>query len=335
MRICPNCSKEYADDVTFCLDDGAVLTASEKLTEAETVALTAEETLAATVAAIPPTQLFNKDTVDERETETAAGVDEWQAPPPPEKIAAAEPPQMSEAATLGGIFFEPGNTFDDLRRKPRFILALLISIILMTAFSFALFYKIGDAGLRRFVAEQIDKSPQTQGLTAEQKSNAIELNMTISAVVRYAMPVVLILITAIGALLYWLGGKAFGGSGGYLHAVSVWVYSWFPIVVVSTIANFIILALKSVDDIDIGSASQRGLVQANPSFLFDGKASPVLATIVGTLDLFMIWGWVLAAIGLRITNRLSSGSAWAIVLILALIGIAFRVVGAFFSGNPT
>ena len=50
---------------------------------------------------------------------------------------------------------------------------------------------------------------------------------------------------------------------------------------------------------------------------------------------FMIWGWVLAAIGLRICNRISSGSAWAIVIIFALIGLMVRVVLAFVSGNPT
>jgi hypothetical protein len=61
---------------------------------------------------------------------------------------------------------------------------------------------------------------------------------------------------------------------------------------------------------------------------------PVLATLIGTFDVFFIWGWILAAIGLRITNRLSSGSAWAVVLILGLIGTLFRVIGAFFSGNP-
>lgn len=275
-----------------------------------------------------------EDSISEPNLAEEQNSNEWQAPPPPEKIAVAEPPQMSEAATLGNIFFEPGNTFEDLRRKPRFILALLIIILITTAFSFAFYYKVGEANVRRFVAEQIDKNPQTQGLTGEQKNNAINLNMTIGTVARFAMPVILIVLVAIGGLIYWLGGKAFGGSGGYLHGVSVWVYSWFPPVVVSMAANLIILALKSVDDIDIAS-SQRGLVQANPSFLLDGKSMPVLATLVGTLDLFMIWGWVLAAIGLRIANKISSGSAWAIVIILALVQIAFRVVGALFSGAAT
>ena len=53
---------------------------------------------------------------------------EWQAPPPPEKIV-QDPPQMSELATLFNIFLEPGRTFEDLKRKPRFIIgALLIAL---------------------------------------------------------------------------------------------------------------------------------------------------------------------------------------------------------------
>ncbi|HLA95674.1 MAG TPA: YIP1 family protein, partial [Pyrinomonadaceae bacterium] len=131
----------------------------------------------------------------------------------------------------------------------------------------------------------------------------------------------------------FLGSKAFGGNGRYLHGLSVWVYSSIPPTVVGMIANFAVMAIKAADEIDI-TASQRGVIQANPSLFVDGKAYPVLATVIGTFDLFFIWGWVLAAIGLRITNKLSSGSAWGVVIIFALIGTLMRVVGAYFSGNP-
>lgn len=254
---------------------------------------------------------------------------EWQAPPPPEKIDPPEAAQMSEAATLGNIFFEPGRTFEDLKRKPRFILAAVIIALLVTAFGFGLHFKVGDDGMRRFINEQIDKNPRTQSLTGEQKANAVSMQMTIAKVVRYALPIFVIITLLIGGLLYWLAAKAFGGTGSFLHGLSVWVYSSLPPTVVSMIANYIILAFKSVDDIDLG-ASQRGVVHANPGFLVD---SPVLATLIGTIDVFFIWGWILAAIGLRITNKLSSGSAWAIVVIFALLNVTFRVIGAYFSGN--
>ena len=63
----------------------------------------------------------------------------------------------------------------------------------------------------------------------------------------------------------------------------------------------------------------------------DGKSAPVLTALVATFDLISIWGWIWAAIGLRIVGKISTGAAWAIVLIVALIGVALRVVGALFS----
>ena len=258
---------------------------------------------------------------------------EWQAPPPPERIAPSEPAQMSEVATIGNIFFDPGRTFEDLRRKPRFILATVIISLLATAYAFGLYYKVGDEGIRQFAMEQIEKSPQASAMDSAAKARAVDLQLTIGKVVRYALPIIVAIFMLVGGLLYWAGAKAFGGTGNFMHGWSVFLYSSIPPTIVSSIANFIVLALKSSDEIDI-AASQRGVIHASPSMLLDGKAMPVLTTLAGTLDLFMIWGWILAAIGLRITNRLSSGSAWAVVLIFALVSTLFRVVSALISGNP-
>ena len=258
---------------------------------------------------------------------------EWQAPPPPERIEAPEQAQMSEAATLGNIFIEPERTFQDLKRKPRFIIAGIIIALLVTAYAFGLRYKVGEDNIRKFVAEQIEKNPQTASLPNDQKQRSIDLQMTIGAVVRYILPIFVFISFLLGGLLYWVGAKAFGGEGSFLQNMSVWIYSGFPPAVIGMIANFVVLALKSVDDIDLG-LSQKGLINANLGFFIDGKSAPVLATLLSTFDLFAIWGWVLAAIGLRVTNKISKGSAWALVIIITLIGLGFRVVGAVFSGNP-
>jgi hypothetical protein len=188
--------------------------------------------------------------------------------------------------------------------------------------------------MKRFAEEQLEKSPQAASMKPEQKQQAVEINLTIFKVVKYLLPLFVIIGFAIGGLVYWLAIKAMGGSANFLHAVSIWVYASFPPTVVAMLANILILFLKSVDDIDFAEG-QRGLVHANPSFFIDGKTMPVLATVLGTFDLFLIWGWILAAIGLKKVGKLSGGSAWAIVLIIALISLAFRVISALFSGNPT
>jgi len=255
----------------------------------------------------------------------------WEPPPPPEKIAPVEQPEMSEVGTVLNVFMEPGRTFEDLRKKPRFILGLILISLLASVTAFALYQKVGEEGIRRAVNEQLDRNSQTASMPPEQRQPIMSFNLTLQKF----MPVVVLVIVPIFifviGLFYFLGAKAFGGNGGFMHAVSVVVYSSIPPSVFMTIASLIVLAVKSADEIDLTSAQRGGLVQANPSMFLDAKAQPVLTAILSAVDVFQIWGWILAAIGLRITNKLSSGSAWAIVIIFALIGVLMKVVGAFFS----
>ena len=58
---------------------------------------------------------------------------QWQPPPPPPGAAPTtqlEGPEMSTPSTLTGIFFEPGRTFEALRRRPRFLVVGLILLVL-------------------------------------------------------------------------------------------------------------------------------------------------------------------------------------------------------------
>lgn len=256
-------------------------------------------------------------------------------PPLPEDIKNfEEPPQMSEAATLGNIFFEPGRTFEDLRRKPRFVMAFLITVILFGVYVVAFQQKMGDERYRQFITEQIDKNPQAASLPAEQKKKQIELSVTFTKYFGYAMPVLYGIFIFIGGLFYWLGVKAFGGVASYLQSLAVFVYSSFAPTVMWFLANALVLFLKSPDEIDIATSS-RGVIHANPSMFLNGKEMPVLATLVSSIDFFLIWGFILAAIGLHKVGRISKGTAWAIVLILGLTGITFRILLALISGNPS
>lgn len=253
---------------------------------------------------------------------------------PNENRVSNETVEMSEVATLGNIFFEPERTFKALKAKPRFILAGIIVSLLVGAYIFALNQKIGPEGLRREISAQLEKNPQVASMSAAEKAQMVETQMTINSYTQYISPVFVVISFLLGALLYWGGAKAFGGEGGFKHALSVWVYSLLPPSLISVIGSFIVMYFKAAEEIDIVS-SQRGLLQANLGFLFGKDASPVLVTLVSVLDLFAIWGWILAAIGLRVTNKISSGSAWAVVILVALVGVLFRVIGAFFSGNPS
>ena len=225
----------------------------------------------------------------------------WEEPPLLEEIEVEEEPkpEMSEVATLFNIFLEPGRTFKDLALKPRFILGTVIIALLSGAFVIGIQQKLGEDRIKRNIAKQAELNPQFEAQTEEQKKANIELSYTISKVIGYAFPILLLFVFIIGSTLYFLGGaKLMGGEGSFLGAISIWVYSSFPPTVVGIILNFIVLFVVDADDIDPAS-TQRGLIKANPTALYDGSSTPVLTTLVSTLDLFMIWGIVLAVIGFK------------------------------------
>lgn len=240
-------------------------------------------------------------------------------------------PQLSLLQTLIDIFLEPSKVFEDLRRYPRFLVAALIPAILVGAFGFFFIQKVG---MQRVVKEQLE-SPFMQQIPEDQKKKMLEdaKETSIPAqLLQNSFGVIAFLIAfVICALLYWGGANAMGGSANFWHALSVTFYSLMPPTLIVMVGNLIVLFLKAAEEISLAD-SQRGLIKLNPGFFIDGKASPVLATLLGSIDVFQIWGLILAAIGLKAVAKISSGSAWGVVLTVFLIGLAIRVAGALLFG---
>src|SRR5690606_8347825 len=145
------------------------------------------------------------------------------------------------------------------------------------------------------------------------------------------LPVVLFIFFLMGGVLCWLGDNVLGGCVSFVCGLAVWVYSGWPSAVLFLIANLLVLFLKDPAEIDLTS-TQQGLVQAGPAMLVGAKSQPVLHALLSAFDLFQIIGWILAAIGLQKVAKLKAGSAWTVVILIALIGISLRVVGALLFG---
>ena len=243
---------------------------------------------------------------------------QWQPPPPPPgpPVPGPDPgPDMSTAQTLTGIFFEPGRTFEALRKRPRFLIAALI-LMLLTAGVTVLVYQRIDMG--QYIRDKMERSPRSANQTEEQR----EMGVKIGKIIGYVTPIFVPIGIAAGAALYLLGVMAFGGSISYKRAVSVWTYSSFPPAILGTIIAVLVLFLKAAETID-----PEHLLVTNPgAFMSSESSSPVLIAVLSQFDLLRLYGLVLAAIGLRKVAKISSGSAWGIVLgfylIRAILGIA-------------
>ena len=235
-------------------------------------------------------------------------------------------PGMTTPQTLANIFFEPGRTFESLRRRPRFLVAALVMAVLSTVFTVALFEKVG---YEKFMREQLENNPRAEQMSSEQKEQALRIqNSPVVKGLTYFSPLLIILaIFAAGGALYMLGAMLMGGAMSYRQGVAVWVYSSLPPSILLLLANFLILLLKPGEDLD-PTTPGGNLARANLSLLMDAKASPVLAALLGSFDLFTFYGLFLGALGLRKVGKLSSGAAWTVALGLWLVGILVKVAWA-------
>lgn len=257
---------------------------------------------------------------------------ETYSPTPPPVETARPAVTMTTPETLGNIFFEPGRTFEALRERPRFLVAALITLVAFMAFYLAYMQRVGYENV---INAEIETRSQGGSMSDEQKTAGrdIQTKPFVKAI-RYGAPILgIALVLAAGAGIYLLGSMLMGKAMSYKQALAVWTYSSLPPLVLLMAANLVLLMVRTpTEDAEI-ARGLNGLVHANPGILFDAAAHPVLATALGAFDLFAIYGLVLAALGMRKVARLSSGSAWAVVLGFWLLGVVGRIIIAAMTGT--
>ncbi|MBA3351968.1 MAG: YIP1 family protein [Blastocatellia bacterium] len=248
-------------------------------------------------------------------------------------------PRMSTPETLLNIFIAPADTFRNLRRHPRWLVAALIITILSAVFTNLFLYRLTPERVTNFAIDKTMEMPMMNDQARQQieagRQDAINQNkdpvMKVGqAASSFAWSV---LKYCIYALIFLGFALAMGGKINFWQAFSVAVYAAFPVSVIHSILSSIILFLKDPADIH-PILGQGNLVQDSLSFLFNPSASPAhytFAAHIGLLSFYWVW---LMATGLKNTGENVSGStAWTTALSLFGILLFLGVVGSYlFSG---
>jgi hypothetical protein len=249
--------------------------------------------------------------------------------PDPEDTA-----RMSTPNTLLNIFVSPSETFQNLRRHPRWLVAALVMTILSTIFFNLFMYRVGPDNVTNFT---IDKTKEMSMMNDAAKAHVESgrqkaLDDGKNPVLRVGQAV-----TSFAGSVFWfafLGGVFFlfalamGGKMNYWQAFSAAVYASFPVGVIKAVLGSIILFLK--DPVDIHPIlGQSSLIQDNLSFLVTASDHPVIYTILGILGLFSFyWIWMNAT-GIKNTGEHVTGSiAWTATLSIFFVGLLLGVVAA-------
>jgi hypothetical protein len=218
-------------------------------------------------------------------------------------------PAISPFGRIIGVFFSPKATFEDIVRKPSWVLPVVLLTLFSIGVSFAINQRIN---WREFMAQQIEKSPQAANMSAEQKEQRIEggakFSPMISSVIGVCGPITFTLVVA---LVMWGAYNLLGGANTDF-GTSFAITSHAALTgLVSSLLLILILYLKQPGTVDIENP-----IAANLAVLLPDDSAKWLIALLKSIDLFSFWTLILLAIGFATTNpkKLKGGKAFTIAL---------------------
>ena len=234
------------------------------------------------------------------------------------------PAAISPFGRVIGVFFSPGKTFEDIVRKPSWMLPVLLTTILSIAVSFAINQRIN---WREFMSQQIEKSPRAANLSAEQKQQQIEGGAKFTPPFTYAIGVVgpILAVLIIGLVMWGAYSLLGGASTNFSTAMGITSHA-FLTGLVSSPLFILILYLKPY-----GTADLDNPVAANLAALLPEESAKWLVALCKSFDVFSIWTLILLAIGFAATSpkKLKGGKPFAIAFGLWAAFVICRVGWAF------
>ncbi len=243
------------------------------------------------------------------------------------RVPVEDPAGMSTPSTLLNIFVSPSETFQSLKRNPKWLVAVLVMTVLSVTYSNLFLERLT---VERVTNYSIDKTLEMsfmnddarKGIEASRAQTIADAKSPVRRVAgifwSFAGSVA---VFALLGLLFFLVVTAFGGSIYYWQAFSIAVYAAFSVAVIRFVLNTIVLYLKEPTEIH-PILGQSSLIQDNLSFLVSAAENPVIYTVLASLSLLSFyWIW-LNATGLKNGgDRVSSSTGWSGSLIA--FGIIF------------
>lgn len=221
---------------------------------------------------------------------------------------APAPAGMGEFSRITGVFFDPKKTFEDIAKRPTWIVPVVLIMIAALAVSMTMAQRIG---WERIVRHGMEASSRAQQMTPEQREQGVAMGVKIASIMGYVgiifVPVVDVIIAGVLLLSAWI----FSAGVRFKQVFSVVCYASLT-GLISSILTIAVLFLKNPDEVNVQNA-----LAFNPAAFMDPDKSKGLYSLATSLDLFSFWTILLMAVGLKAAagKKLSFGGAVFVVVL--------------------
>jgi hypothetical protein len=235
---------------------------------------------------------------------------------------------MGEFSRITGVFFDPKKAFEDIAKRPSWLVPLVLIIIGALAVVFTMSQQVG---WERIVRHNMEASSRTQQMPPEQRDQAIAMGVKFAPVFGYTAGVLIpLLYLSLSAGALWLMASVILSAGIRFKQVFALVCYSSLTGLISSVLLIVVLHLKNPDEYN----PQNPLAFNPAAFMDPGTSSKFLYSLATSLDLFSFWTILLMAVGLQAAagKKLSFGGAlFAVVLPWAVYVLGKSALAGVFS----
>lgn len=232
--------------------------------------------------------------------------------------------ENSSVGRLLGVLTSPGKTFRSIAERPTWV-APLVAMVLISGLSWVvLLPRIDRESFRAEMQEQAQRRGQPM---SEEQLDKIE-KLTVGCLPAAAVVGIAFYFGLAGLLMG--ATHLFGGQIDYRRSLSVTLHAYMPFALLSLLSVPVALGREAISlrELQGGSLLPSSLAAVAPE-----EASRRMLALLAGIDLFSLWTIALLILGFHLVGRVSRGAIGAVVVVLWLLWIGFRVLGAGMGGG--
>lgn len=205
----------------------------------------------------------------------------------------AEAAPMNFAQRLAGIYFEPKNTFEDIRRRSSWVGIFILLSALALASQYVLTSRMDH---ETFMRKALQMNPMTKSMPEEQIQQVLARPQ--SAFQKYSAyvfaPLGILVTYLVIAGIFLAAFTLMGASIPYRKSLATTFWGMAPPGILLTLLGILMMYIKDPAELSLNPADN---IVTNLGRLVSDKEHPVLASLLGSIDLFSLWTIALLAVG--------------------------------------
>lgn len=222
---------------------------------------------------------------------------------------------------LQAIFFQPKETFQEIAKKPTWLIAAILCVIIGTAGMILMMETIGFENVMVQNAQMTGREMTEEQIQMMSSPGMKAFNYAMAPI---GTTVVLLATSGLLLAFFWLAGSGVAFS----RVFSVVVHSFFAYTLVYSLVSIVIVMLAA----DPSELDIQNLVASHLGVLVTRQESPVLFAVLSSIDLFSFYCIFLLSLGMSIVGRKSFGTSAALVLVPWVLWVLVKMgLAAIFS----